>query len=95
MEEGITMKFLKFLLILIAAGLGVYVLFWLFGVLYGLFWWFVWIGIIAVGGYTGYKLFLEKEKEPAQLEEKKPTAIAEMERLDRQLEEYKQKYTND
>ncbi len=83
------MQLLKFLLILIAAGLGIYVFFWVLGLLYGLFWWIVWIGIFAIGGYTGYKLFLEKEKEPAQLEEKKPIGIAEMDRLDRQLEEYK------
>ncbi len=89
------MKLLKFLLILIAAGVGVYVFFWLIGLIYGIFWWLVWIGIFAAGGYAGYKLFLEKDKEPAQLEAKKPTAIAEMERLDRQLEEYKRKYTDE
>lgn len=82
-------KFLLFLLALVISG---YLLFWVFGILAGILWYAVIIGVLAVGGYAGYKLFLGgKEEEPPQLEEKKPVGIAEMQNLDRALEEYKRK----
>ena len=58
-----------------------------------LLWYIVIFGIIAIGGYTGYKLFLSggSDDEIPQLEEKTPVGIAEMQNLDRALEEYKQK----
>lgn len=87
------MSFWKFLLLLLILGVGVYVLFWIFGILAGLLWYAIIIGIILIGGYTGYKLFLSGggEDETPQLEEKKPVGIAEMQNLDRALEEYKKK----
>lgn len=87
------MSFWKFLLFLLILGLGVYVMFWIFGFLATILWYVVIFGIIAIGGYAGYKLFLSggKEDEPPQLEEKKPVGIAEMQNLDRVLEEYKSK----
>lgn len=87
------MNFWKFLLFLLILGVGVYVLFWVFGILATLLWYIVIFGIIAIGGYAGYKLFLAggDEDETPQLEEKKPVGIAEMQNLDRALEEYKSK----
>ncbi len=87
------MSFWKFLLFLLILGVGFYLLFWIFGILAGLLWYAVIIGIILLGGYAGYKLFLSggDEDEPPQLEEKKPVGIAEMQNLDRALEEYKKK----
>ena len=87
------MSFWKFLLFLLALVVGGYLLFWVFGILAGLLWYAVIIGIIGIGGYAGYKLFLSggKDEEPPQLEEKKPVGIAEMQNLDRALEEYKRK----
>ncbi|CAN5575269.1 hypothetical protein BH20ACI4_BH20ACI4_16240 [soil metagenome] len=87
------MSFWKFLLFLLILGVGVYVLFWIFGILASLLWYIIIFSIIALGGYTGYKLFLSggKDDETPQLEEKKPVGIAEMQNLDRALEEYKSK----
>lgn len=87
------MSFWKFLLFLLVLFVGGYLLFWVFGILAGLLWYAFIIGIIALGGYAGYKLFLSggDEEEPPQLEEKKPVGIAEMQNLDRALEEYKRK----
>ena len=87
------MKILKLILLLAAIGTGAYVLLWLFGIIASLFWYIFWVGLLAIGGTVGYKLFLgSEEKEKAQLEEPKPTAISELENADRALEEYKQKY---
>lgn len=86
------MNFWKFLLFLLILGVGVYALFWIFGILASLLWYVIIFGIIALGGYTGYKLFLSGGKEETpQLEEKTPVGIAEMQNLDRALEEYKSK----
>ena len=82
-------KFLLFLLVLFVGG---YLLFWVFGLLAGLLWYAFIIGIVALGGYAGYKLFLSGgEEEKPKLEAKKPVGIAEMQNLDRALEEYKRK----
>lgn len=85
------MNFFKFILILLGIGLGIYILFWLFGILSAILWYLFWIALFGLGGYAGYKLFLEKEKEKPQLEDKRPTVIAEMQNLDRALEEFKRK----
>ena len=63
------MKWLKFILILLALGVGVYFLFWLIGIVGTILWYLFWIGLLGAGGYAGYKLFLEKAA-PEQLEEK-------------------------
>jgi hypothetical protein len=88
------MKWLKFLLILAALGVGVYFLFWLIGIIYGLLFYIVGIGLLALGGAVGYKLLLsgDAEDEKPQLEEKKPIGIAEFEENDRALEELRRKY---
>ena len=86
------MNFWKFLLFLLILGVGVYVLFWVFGILATLLWYIVIFGIIAIGGYAGYKLLLSGGKEETpQLEQKKPVGIAEIQDFDRALEEYKSK----
>jgi 4-hydroxybenzoate polyprenyltransferase len=87
------MKILKFIILLFAIGLGAYVFLYILGIIASLFWYGFWIGLIAIGGTVGYKLFLKGNKdEKPKLEEKKPTAISELENVDRALEEYKQKY---
>ncbi len=87
------MKIFKLILLLLAIGLGAYVLLWLFGIIAGLLWYAFWIGLLAVGAGVGYKLFLDGGKEDTpQLEEKRPTAISELQNADRTLEEYKRKY---
>jgi hypothetical protein len=87
------MKILKLLGLLLAIGLGAYVLFWLFGVIVSLLWYGVIFGVIAIAGTVGYKLLLTGgDEDTPKLNEKRPTAISEMENADRTLEEYKQKY---
>ena len=87
------MKFLKLLILLAAIGLGAYVLLWLFGIIASFLWYVFWIGLIAIGGTVGYRLFLKGgDEDVPRLKEKKPTAISEMENADRTLEEYRQKY---
>lgn len=86
------MNWLKILLIILAIGVGAYLLLWLFGIVYALLWYVFWIGLIAVGGTVGYKLLFGKEEENIpQLEEKTPIGIAEIKNADRILEEYKRK----
>lgn len=86
------MKFIKFLLFLLGIGVGIWLLFWIIGVLSGLLWYVFWLAILGLGGYAGYKLFLEKDDETPQLQEKMPIGIAEMNNIERQLEEFKEKY---
>jgi hypothetical protein len=88
------MKWLKFILLLAALGVGAYLLFWMIGIVYGLLSYIFWIGLFAIGGAVGYKLFLSgdsKDDQP-QLEEKKPIGISEFDDADRALEEIRRKY---
>ena len=86
------MNIIKLILILLGIGLGIYLVFWiLFGVISTILWYAFWLALIGLGGYAGYKLFLEKDHETPQLEEKKPIAIAELQNFDRALEDYKRK----
>ncbi len=87
------MKILKLILLLLAIGVGAYVLLWLFGIIASLMWYAFWIGLVLIGGAVGYKLFLSgDDEETPRLEQPKPTAISEFDNFDRQLDEYKQKY---
>ncbi len=88
------MKWLKFILLLAALGVGAYFLFWLIGMFYGLLSYLFWIGLLGIGGVVGYKLFLsgDSEKEQPKLEEKKPIGISEFDDTDRALEEMRRKY---
>ncbi|MEZ5346048.1 MAG: hypothetical protein R2681_10885 [Pyrinomonadaceae bacterium] len=86
------MKILKLIVLLLAVGLGAYVLMWLFGIIASLFWYVFWIGLILIGGTVGYKLFLGGgNDEQKRIEDRKPTAISELENADRALEDYKAK----
>ena len=88
------MKFIKLVILLLAIGLGAYVLLWLFGIIASLLWYVFWIALVGIGGYVGYKLFLGgASEETPKLEEKRPTAISELQNADRALEAYKEKYT--
>jgi hypothetical protein len=88
------MKILKILVLLVAIGLGAYLLLWLFGFIASLLWYAFWIALVAIGGTVGYKLFLKgSDEEQPRLEEGRPTAISELENADRALEAYKEKYT--
>lgn len=89
------MNFFK--IILAIAGLLVAVMlgFWLIGFFSTILWYLLMFGIVAVGGAVGYKMLTkEKEKQP-QLQEKMPIGIAEIDRADRVLEEYKSKYLSE
>jgi hypothetical protein len=91
------MKWLKFILLLVALGLGAYFLLWLIGIFYGLLSYIFWIGLLAVGGTVGYKLFLsgDSEDEKPLLEEKTPIGLSEFPEFDdtdRTLEELRRKY---
>jgi hypothetical protein len=86
------MNIFKLILFLLGIGLGIYLVFWiLFGIVSTILWYAFWLALIGLGGYAGYKLFFEKDKETAQLEEKKPIAIAELQNFDRALEDFKRK----
>ena len=90
------MKILKLILLLLALGLGAYILLWIFGIIASLFWYIFWIALIAIGGTVGYKLFLSGATEDTpKLDEMRPTAISEMENADRLLSEYRDKYKSE
>lgn len=87
------MKVLKILILLLALGLGGYLLLWIFGIIASLFWYIFWIALVVIGGTVGYKLFLSGDDDEApKLQEKRPTAISEIENTDRMLEEYREKF---
>ncbi len=88
------MDFIKIILAVVGLLVAVMLGFWLIGLLSTILWYALVFGIVAVGGAVGYKL-LTKEKEKPQLQEKTPVGIAEMDRADRVLEEYKSKYLSE
>lgn len=79
-------------IVLIAIGLLIVALlgFSLIGIVYSILWYLFWIGVIAIAGTVTYKLL--KKPDAAQLENKEPIAISELQNADRALEEYKRKY---
>ena len=85
------MKWLKYALIAIGLILAVMLIFPAIGFIYHALWYVFLVGVVAGGGYVGYKL-LKKKHEPLKLKEKKPIGIAEIENADRTLDEYKRKY---
>lgn len=85
------MNWLKFILIALGLILAAMLVSSVIGIIYSAFWYLVVIGVVSVGGYVGYQL-LKKDDDSLRLEDKKPTAIAEMQNADRTLEEYKRKY---
>ncbi|MGI8467416.1 MAG: hypothetical protein ACR2N3_03085 [Pyrinomonadaceae bacterium] len=85
------MNWLKFILIALGVILAAMLASSIVGIIYGAFWYLVLIGVVAVGGYAGYKL-LKKGDDSLKLEDKTPVGIAEIQNADRALEEYKRKY---
>lgn len=88
------MNFIKIILAIIGLFIAVMFGFWLIGIVSMVLWFLVLAGIVAVVGAVGYKL-LAKPKETPQLKENIPIGIAEMDRADRVLEEYKRKYLSE
>jgi fatty-acid desaturase len=86
------MNWIKILLAIIGLFLGVWLIFWIIGLVTTLLWYAFWIAVVGAIGYGGYKLFLDKETETAQLEGGTPTGISGMDSVDRELEEIKRKY---
>lgn len=85
------MKYLKTLLAVIGVIALILIALTVFSFLYSAVFYLIVIGVLAAGGYAGYK-FLKSDDETKYLSENKPTAVAEMENHERTLEEYKQKY---
>jgi len=88
------MNFIKIILAIIGLLVAVMFGFWLIGFISTILWFLLLFGIVAVGGAVGYKL-LTREKEKPQLKENMPIGIAEIDRADRVLEEYKSKYLSE
>ncbi|HEY0428645.1 MAG TPA: hypothetical protein VGC76_12770 [Pyrinomonadaceae bacterium] len=86
------MDWIKIILAALGLFFAIAIIFWLIGIVSALLWYVFWIAVLGAIGYGGYKLFLDKEKETARLEEKTPVGISEMKNVDRELEEYKRKY---
>jgi hypothetical protein len=55
------MNFIKIVLALLGLFFGVMVIFWVLGFVYSIFWYLLWIGIIAGLGIGGYRLFRKME----------------------------------
>ncbi len=55
------MKFIKVILTLLAIMFGVMAVFWLLGIVWTLFGYAFWLGVVAALGYGGYKLFKKLE----------------------------------
>ncbi len=55
------MNILKILLALVGIVLGIYLFFWILGILSSLLWYGVMIAIVGAIGYGGYKLFRKAE----------------------------------
>ena len=85
------MNIIKLILVAIGLILAAMLAFSIIGIVYSLVWYLFVFGVVAIGGFVGYKL-LQKGGNSPQLEDKTPITIAEMTNLDRELEEYKQKY---
>ncbi|MCU0238135.1 MAG: hypothetical protein MUC29_01730 [Pyrinomonadaceae bacterium] len=56
------MKLFKFIVAAIVVVLLILLGFSVIGLVYSAMWYLFWIGVIAIGGYVGYKVFLEKDE---------------------------------
>ena len=84
------MNFIKIILAILGVVLGAMVVFWLLGVVYSLFWYAFWIGLIGAAGYGGYKLFLKAESKA--LGGGAVNGIGESRDFDMSWDEYERKY---
>ena len=85
------MKWFKLILLALVVVLAIMAGFWIIGVISSLIWYLFWIGILAIGGYVGYKVLskgssleLEGRDEVSQIELENAKII-------KSLEDYKQK----
>lgn len=85
------MKWFKLILLALVVVLAVMAGFWIVGVISSLIWYLFWIGVLAIGGYVGYKVLskggsleLEGRDEVSQIELENAKII-------KSLEDYKQK----
>ncbi len=56
------MSFIKFILAVLGLLVGVYLFFWILGIVSALLWYGVFLGLLAAVGYGGYRLFIKAEK---------------------------------
>lgn len=87
----IKMKWFKLILLALVVVLAVMAGFWIIGVISSVIWYLFWIGVLAIGGYVGYKVLskgssleLEGRDEVSQIELENAKII-------KSLEDYKQK----
>lgn len=85
------MKLFKFIVAAIAVVLLVLLGFSVIGLVYSALWYLFWIGVVAIGGYAGYKFFLEKD-ETELLGEGKPISDIELDKAKKVLDKYKEKF---
>ncbi|CAN5485784.1 hypothetical protein BH10ACI1_BH10ACI1_32810 [soil metagenome] len=85
------MKYIKLLLVAIGLVLAAMLAISIIGIVYSALWYLLLLGVVAISGFIGYKLLLEKNNS-TKLDGNEPISIAEMKNLDRELEEYKRKY---
>jgi hypothetical protein len=87
------MTLLKLILAGIALVLAVMLGFWIIGFVYSALWYLFWLGVLALGGYVGYKVL----KKGNILEIEGHDAISQIEldnaKMVKNLEEYKRKYS--
>lgn len=85
------MSWLKIILFALIVVFAVLLGFTVIGFLYNAFWYLFWIGIIALGGYVGYKLI--RKGRNLELEEKDTVSQIELEnaKVIKSLEDYKKK----
>lgn len=87
------MKLLKLILVGLAIVFAVFLGFSIIGFVYSALWYLFWIGVLALGGYVGYK-FLSKG-DTLEIEGRDPVSELELDnaKVVKNLEEYKQKYS--
>lgn len=84
------MNIIKIILIGVAVVLAAMLAFSVVGIIYSALWYLFLLGVVAIGGFVGYKLL--KKSDAPQIEGKQAVSIREMDDASRTLEEYKRKY---
>ena len=87
-------NWLKFLLLCLGLIFGVWALFWIIGIISGLLWYALVIGVVGVAGYVGYQLFKPDKKPEIEGKNEVPQIQFDDAGNDRTLEEYRRKYLN-
>jgi 4-hydroxybenzoate polyprenyltransferase len=84
------MSFIKFLLWTLGIIFGVFLFFWLIGIVSSLLWYGFWIGLLVAAGYGGYKLFQKAERKA--LEAEKHSGLGGSYDINMSWDEYERKY---